>query len=93
MPHYLSPTFSTSGSEPGRHPEPEVVSKAIWRTLRAANKLRIEEEADQCTSHGQIGALLRREGLYSSQLGTWRRKWEAGGLQAMAPKKRGRKIG
>ena len=67
--------------------------RATRRTFSAAYKLRIVEEADRCTERGQIGALLRREGLYSSQLATWRREREAGGLQAMTPKKRGRKAG
>ena len=80
-----------NGSEPVTQPEPEVVPKATRRSFSAAYKLRIVEEADQCTEHGQIGAMLRREGLYSSQLATWRRQREAGVLQGMAPKKRGRK--
>ena len=88
-----TPTLSPNGSEPGRYPEPEVVSRATRRAFSAAFKLGIVEEADQCVERGQIGALLRREGLYSSQLATWRRQREAGGLQAMAPKKRGRKAG
>jgi transposase-like protein len=67
------------------------VARATRRAFSAAFKLRIVEEADQCVERGQIGALLRREGLYSSQLATWRRQREAGGLQAMVPKKRGRK--
>jgi transposase-like protein len=67
------------------------VPRATRRTFNAAYKLRIVEEADQCAERGQIGALLRREGLYSSQLATWRRQREASGLQAMTPKKRGRK--
>ena len=91
MSHNTSLTFSPNGSEPGRHPEPEVVPRATRRTFSAAYKLRIVEEADQCAERGQIGALLRREGLYSSQLATWRRQRQAGGLQLMAPKKRGRK--
>ena len=80
-----------NGSEPVAQPEPEVVPKAARRSFSAAYKLRIVEEAGQCTEHGQIGAMLRREGLYSSQLATWRRQREAGVLQGMAPKKRGRK--
>ena len=91
MSHKQSSIFSSNGSEPGVQPEPEVVPKAARRTFSAAYKLRIVEEADQCTERGQIGALLRREGLYSSQLATWRRQREAGVLQAMTPKKRGRK--
>jgi len=85
------PIISPNGSEPVAQPEPEVVPKAVRRSFSAAYKLRIVEEADQCTEHGQIGAMLRREGLYSSQLATWRRQREAGVLQAMTPKKRGRK--
>lgn len=80
-----------NGSEPVTQPEPEVVPKATRRSFSAAYKLRIVEEADQCTEYGQIGAMLRREGLYSSQLATWRRQREAGVLQGIAPKKRGRK--
>ncbi len=91
MSHNLSPTFNPNGSEPDRYSEPEHVPRATRRTFSAAYKLRIVEEADQCNERGQIGALLRREGLYSSQLATWRRQRQAGGLQLMAPKKRGRK--
>lgn len=91
MSHKQSSIFSSNGSEPVGQPEPEVVPKAARRSFSAAYKLRIVEEADQCTERGQIGALLRREGLYSSQLATWRRQREAGVLQAMTPKKRGRK--
>ena len=90
MSHNPTPTFSPNGSEPSRHPEPEVVPRATRRSFSAAYKLRIVEEADQCVERGQIGALLRREGLYSSQLATWRRLREAGGLLALKPKKRGR---
>ena len=91
MSHKQSSIFSSNGSEPAGQPEPEVVPKAVRRSFSAAYKLRIVEEADQCTERGQIGALLRREGLYSSQLATWRRLRDEGGLQALAPKTRGRK--
>ncbi len=91
MSHKQSSIFSSNGSEPAGQPEPEVVPKAVRRSFSAAYKLRIVEEADQCTERGQIGALLRREGLYSSQLATWRRLRDEGGLQALAPKRRGRK--
>ncbi|MCF6157987.1 MAG: helix-turn-helix domain-containing protein [wastewater metagenome] len=57
----------------------------------ARYKLRILQEADNCTSPGQIGALLRREGLYSSNLTTWRRQQERGTLEALSPKRRGPK--
>ena len=91
MSHKHSSISSSNGSEPVAQPEPEVVPKAVRRRFSAAYKLRIVEEADQCTEHGQIGAMLRREGLYSSHLTAWRRQREAGVLQAMTPKKRGRK--
>jgi transposase len=72
-------------------PDPEVVPTAKRRKFAAGYKLRILDEADSCTEPGQIGALLRREGLYSSHLTTWRRQKERGIFEALAPKKRGRK--
>jgi transposase len=72
-------------------PDPEAVPKAKRRKFSAKYKLRILSEADHCTEPGQIGALLRREGLYSSHLSTWRRQRERGALEATRPKKRGRK--
>jgi transposase len=72
-------------------PNPEVVPKAKRRQYTTAYKLRILREADGCTEPGQIGALLRREGLYSSYLSKWRQQRESGQLQALSPRKRGRK--
>jgi transposase len=72
-------------------PDPEVVPRAKRRRFSAEYKLRILEEVDACHEPGQIGALLRREGLYSSHLTTWRRQREQGQLEALSPKKRGRK--
>lgn len=69
----------------------EVVPRAKRRTFTAAYKLRILAEADQCQKTGQIGTLLRREGLYSSHLTTWRRQRTTGQLQGLTPQKRGRK--
>ena len=76
-----------------RHPrtDPEVVPKATRRQWSAAEKLRIVQQADTCTQPGQIGALLRREGMYSSQLTTWRRLRDRGQLQALSPQQRGPK--
>ena len=71
-------------------PDPEVVEKAGRRRFTAKYKLGVREEADRCQP-GEIGALLRREGLYSSHLTTWRRQREVGALAALAPVKRGRK--
>jgi len=61
------------------------------RRFSAEEKLRILKEADVCTKPGEQGALLRREGLYSSHLTEWRRARERGELDALAPRKRGRK--
>ncbi len=66
---------------------PEVIEKASRRRFTAEYKARILDEADRCTEPGQVGELLRREGLYSSHLTNWRRQREAG----LAPKQRGRK--
>lgn len=72
-------------------PDPEVPEKKPRRIYTAQYKLRILQEADACTEPGQMGALLRREGLYSSNLTTWRRQREQGILNAVSPQKRGRK--
>jgi len=72
-------------------PDPEVPEKTKRRKFTAAYKLRMLQEAEQCTRSGEIGALLRREGLYSSHLTTWRHQCERGVLQGLKPKKRGRK--
>ena len=74
-----------------RIPDPEVVPRAKRRQFTAKYKLSILEEADRCTERGQIGELLRREGLYSSHLSKWRQQRARGQLQGLAPKKRGRK--
>ncbi len=77
-------------NEPVR-PDPEVVPKAERRKFTVEYKLRILAEADACTKPGQIGALLRREGLYRSHLDKWRKQRREGTLQALSPQKRGRK--
>jgi transposase-like protein len=73
-------------------PDPEVNGRPKRRTFTAEYKLRILREADTCDKPGQVGALLRREGLYSSHLTEWRRLRDQGSLRGLAPKKRGRKI-
>lgn len=70
-------------------PDPEVPEKAIRRKYPGEYKLRVLKEAETCTQPGQLGALLRREGLYSSNLTAWRRQKEQGMLSALSPKKRG----
>jgi transposase len=72
-------------------PDPEVSEKAKRRQFTAKYKRRVLQELDRCSEPGQVGALLRREGLYSSHLSKWRAQREAGLLQALAPKKRGHK--
>jgi transposase len=72
-------------------PDPEVVPTAERRRFTAKEKLRILEEADGCTEPGELGALLRREGIYSSYLSRWRRERDRGQLQALSPKRRGPK--
>lgn len=69
----------------------EVVPRARRRRFSNADKRRILEAADRCTKPGEIGALMRREGVYSSSLSTWRRQREAADLAALAPQKRGPK--
>jgi len=70
-------------------PEVEVLAKATRRRFTAEYKLKILREADTCTEPGAIGALLRREGLYSSNVTTWRAQRERGELAGLTPKKRG----
>jgi len=72
-------------------PNPEVPEKRPRRKFTAKYKLRILQEAENCTEPGEIGALLRQEGLYSSNLTAWRKQKEQGILQGVTPKKRGRK--
>ena len=69
----------------------EVVPHARRRHFSNAQKRRILEAADRCTKPGEIGALMRREGVYSSSLSTWRRQREMADLAALAPQKRGPK--
>jgi transposase len=70
-------------------PPTEVRPKAKRRAFSAEFKRRVLAEADACTETGAIGALLRREGLYSSHLTEWRATRARGELDALAPKKRG----
>jgi transposase len=70
--------------------DPELVERPQRRTFTAEYKLRILKEAEACTRPGEIGALLRREGLYSGHLSKWRRQREAGALEALE-RPRGRK--
>lgn len=71
--------------------ETEVSAKATRRRFSAKEKLRVLKLADACTKLGEVGAMLRREGVYSSSLANWRRARDAGELTALGPKKRGPK--
>ena len=70
-------------------PDPEVVAKPKRRQFTAAYRLRILEEAERCGGPGEVGQLLRREGLYSSHLTSWRKSRREGALKGLASKKRG----
>ena len=74
-----------------RAPDPEVVAKPTRRQFSAEYRLRILEEAERCTRPGEVGRLLRREGLYSSHLSAWRKARRNGSLQGLTPMKRGAK--
>jgi len=69
----------------------EVASMSQRRRLTAAYTRRVLAEAEACTEPGQVGAMLRREGVYASHLTPWRRPREQGVWEALTPKKRGRK--
>jgi transposase len=73
-----------------RVPDPELVERASRRRFSAEYKLRILRETDACSRPGEIGALLRREGLYTSHLTAWRKQRDAGALAGL-DRKRGRK--
>src|SRR3984957_16171379 len=72
-------------------PSPELSDRPRRRTFTAQDKLRILAETDRAVATGGIGAILRREGIYSSALTDWRRQRDAGAFGALAPAKRGPK--
>ena len=72
-------------------PSSEVLEKPVRRRFTVEYKAKILAEADACTEPGMLGGLLRREGLYSSHLSTWRRQRDEGALAGLTPKRRGRK--
>lgn len=79
------------GPLPAVRPETEVTEKAKRRRHSAEFKARILREAETCTQPGELGAMLRREGLYSSHLSAWRAQAERVQLSALEPRKRGPK--
>jgi transposase-like protein len=72
-------------------PDPEVTEKPVRRRFTAEYKLSILQKVKTCTESGDVGALLRREGLYSSNLTKWKRQLDEGVLIALTHKQRGRK--
>lgn len=82
---------TSPGESAGDRRDPEVLERSQRRRFSAEYKLQILRQADACDESGQLGELLRREGLYSSHLSTWRQQREKGALDALTPKKRGRK--
>ena len=85
------PQPQSGNGQVSTRPDPEVVPKAERRRFSAEYKQRILQEAAACTQPGEVGALLRREGLYSSHLTTWRQQRRRGELQGLTPAQRGRK--
>ncbi len=85
-----SDEVATAGAgAPAARRDPEVAAKPKRRQFTAEYRLRILEEADGCTEPGEVGQLLRREGLYSSHLTSWRKARRNGALRGLASKKRG----
>lgn len=87
-----NPGGAQQGAPSGSVPDPEVAAKPARRRFTADYKRSMVEQADACQDTGAVGALLRREGLYSSHLSTWRRQARQGELAGLTPKKRGRKV-
>ena len=73
----------------GSRPDPELAERPSRRRFTAAYKLRILREAAGATRSGEIAAMLRREGLYTSHLTAWRKQQDAGALAGLEPRKRG----
>ncbi len=91
MSQFKATTTDLNGTTSSNQAASEVVVRAKRRRFSAAYKLRILGEAEQCNESGQIGALLRREGLYSSHLSDWRRERDSGQLHVLVLPKHGRK--
>ena len=91
--HQISnPVEPSNPVAPTVRPDPEVVPAAKRRTFPNAEKLRILAAADACQVPGDIGALLRREGIYSSHLATWRKQRQAAAASQILERKRGPKV-
>ena len=81
--------FGPTTTSRATDPDPEVPAKVQRRRFTAEYRLRILKQADACKKPGELGALLRREGLYSSLLTNWRRQREQGALREMRGRRRG----
>jgi transposase-like protein len=91
--HQISnPVDDSTTAVPSARPDPEVVPAAKRRTFSKAEKLRILAAADACKAPGDIGALLRREGIYSSHLATWRKQRQSAAASQLLERKRGPKV-
>ena len=86
------PTLVHVTDKEPKRPDPEVLETKPRRRFTAKYKLSILTEVDTCTKPGDIGMILRREGLYYSNIRTWQRQLKEGALKGLTPKKRGRKI-
>ena len=102
MPHVAIDAEAGAAGNGGRRPtvvaapasaSPELSDRPRRRSFSAQDKLRILAETDRAAETGGIGAILRREGLYSSALTDWRRQRDAGAFGALVPGKRGPKTG
>jgi len=87
----VPPEPAAPAASPAVVPDPEVPARPTRRMYSAEFKQQVLKEVDACTELGAVGAILRRHGLYSSHLKTWRAQRERGELAGLAPKKRGRK--
>ena len=87
----LATALKIDGTSRSTAPDPEVPAKAQRRRFSAEYPLRILKQADACKKPGELGALLRREGLYSSLLTNWRRQQEHGALRDLRGRRRGPK--
>jgi transposase-like protein len=77
------------GALGGSRPDPELAERPQRRRFTAEYKLRVLREAEACTRKGEVGVMLRREGLYTSHLTAWRKQRDAGALVGLQPRKRG----
>ena len=88
----VSPDDPLAAGVPEAAPDPEVPDRAKRRRFTAEYKRKFLKQADACTRPGEMGALLRREGVYSLSLNAWRAARERGEIAGLAPKKRGPKM-